>query len=97
MKLHWHYSLSITFTLLYACMRALSMKQQNETMHGSALFQSSTKWSFWKHKLNVEYASDICMSPVTIRFELYLAVYGRVCVKLCNPDLLINMRGGLLL
>ena len=30
------------------------------------------------------------------RIELYLAVYGRVRVKLCNPDLLINIRGGLM-
>jgi hypothetical protein len=42
----------------------------------------------------VRYCVEYLCSPVTMRLELYLAVYGRVHVILCNPSLLINMRGG---
>jgi hypothetical protein len=46
---------------------------------------------------SVRYCVEYLYNPVTMRLELYLAVQGRVCVILCNPSLLINMRGGLLL
>jgi hypothetical protein len=45
----------------------------------------------------VRYCVEYLYSPVTMRLELYLAVYGRVRVILCNASLLINMRWGLLL
>jgi hypothetical protein len=45
----------------------------------------------------VRYCVEYLYSLVTMRLELYLTVYGRVCVILYNPGLLINMREGLLL
>jgi hypothetical protein len=44
----------------------------------------------------VRYCVEYLYSSVTMGHELYLAVWGRVRVILCNPSLLMNMRGELL-
>jgi hypothetical protein len=39
----------------------------------------------------LDIVSNICTSPVMMRLELYLTVYGRVRVILRNSSLLVNM------
>jgi hypothetical protein len=72
---------SICFTF-YFCLQ----HQKNQKLNQVTSFE-----------IIVRYCVEYLYSLITMGLKLYLAVYGRICVILYNRDLLINMRGGMLL